>query len=226
MISENTSSTHFEKKRIWLALLPAIVFVALVWLSFLLDFSGALGTDMRRLGILPREAKGLMGILFSPFIHSSFSHLLSNSLPLLILICFHFYFYSKIAFKSFIFLWLISGFITWCIGRDAYHVGASGVVFSLVFFLFFSGLFRKYIPLIALSLIIAFVYGSSVWSIFPFAEYVDTKISWEAHLSGAVSGFIVSLIYRKYGPQKPEVVWEEEENEDDEMEQNAPTASV
>lgn len=205
---------NFERKRIWLALLPAIVFVALVWLSFVLDKSGALNMAFRRWGVLPREAGGLLGIVFSPFIHSSLSHLLSNSLPLLILISFHFYFYSKIAVKSFVFLWLISGFITWCIGRDAYHVGASGVVFSLISFLFFSGIFRKYVPLIALSLIVAFVYGSSIWSIFPFAEYIDTQISWEGHLSGVMSGFVIAFIYRNHGPQKPEVAWEDDEMEE------------
>jgi len=128
-----------------------------------------------------------------------------------------FYFYRSIAWKSLLILWILSGFLTWLIGRDSYHIGSSGLIFGLMFFLFFSGIFRNYIPLIALSLIVAFVYGSSFWSIFPFAQYVDVHLSWEGHLAGAVSGIIVAIVFRNQGPQKQEVVWEEEEEKNDEL---------
>jgi membrane associated rhomboid family serine protease len=105
--------------------------------------------------------------------------------------------------------------VTWIIGRDSYHVGASGLVFAILFFLFFSGLFRKYTPLVAVSMIVAFIYGGTVWSIFPITEMVDASISWEGHLSGAVSGLLLAVIFRKQGPQKPEERWEEEEDEDE-----------
>ncbi|WP_019540305.1 rhomboid family intramembrane serine protease [Proteiniphilum acetatigenes] len=210
---DNSSWYNIEKKRARLALLPAIVFVVLVWVAFIVDYAGVFTWDFSRLGILPGVVDGLVGIIFSPFIHSSFSHLLSNTLPLLILIWFLFYFYSKIAFGAFICLWLSSGFLTWIIGRGSYHVGASGLVFGLLFFLFFSGIFRKYIPLVAVSLIVAFIYGSTIWSIFPITEMVDASISWEGHLSGAISGLIFAIVFRKQGPQKPEVVWEEDNDE-------------
>ena len=77
-------------------------------------------------------------------------------------------------------------------------------------------IFRKYIPLVAVSLIVAFIYGSTIWSISPIAELVDASISWEGHLSGAISGLIFALVFRKEGPQKPEVVWEEEAEEAEE----------
>lgn len=214
MNTDNSSWYNIEKKRARLALLPAIVFVVVVWMAFIVDYAGVFTWDFSRLGILPGVVDGLVGIIFSPFIHSSFSHLLSNTLPLLILIWFLFYFYSKIAFGAFICLWLSSGFLTWIIGRGSYHVGASGLVFGLLFFLFFSGIFRKYIPLVAVSLIVAFIYGSTIWSIFPITEMVDASISWEGHLSGAVSGLIFAIVFRKQGPQKPEVVWEEEDSDD------------
>lgn len=213
MNTDNSSWYNIEKKRARLALLPAIVFVVLVWVAFIVDYAGVFTWDFSRLGILPGVVDGLVGIIFSPFIHSSFSHLLSNTLPLLILIWFLFYFYSKIAFGAFICLWLSSGFLTWIIGRGSYHVGASGLVFGLLFFLFFSGIFRKYIPLVAVSLIVAFIYGSTIWSIFPITEMVDASISWEGHLSGAISGLIFAIVFRKQGPQKPEVVWEEDNDE-------------
>ena len=216
MNRDNPSWYKIEKKRAQLALLPAIVFVVLVWLSFVVDYAGLFEWNLSRLGILPGVADGLIGVIFSPFIHAFFSHLLSNTLPLLIMIWFLFYFYSKIAFGTFVCLWLSSGFFTWLIGRGAYHVGASGLVFALLFFLFFSGIFRKYIPLVAVSLIVAFIYGSTIWSISPIAELVDASISWEGHLSGAISGLIFALVFRKEGPQKPEVVWEEEAEEAEE----------
>jgi membrane associated rhomboid family serine protease len=87
----------------------------------------------------------------------------------------------------------------------------------MLFFLFFSGIFRKYIPLIAVSLIVAFIYGGSVWSIFPVTELVDASISWEGHLSGALSGLLMAVICRKEGPQKPEVVWDEDEAVEEEL---------
>lgn len=214
MNADNPSWYKIEKKRAQLALLPAIVWVVLIWLAFIVDYTGLFAWDFSRLGILPGVADGLIGIIFSPFIHNSFSHLLSNTLPLLILIWFLFYFYSKIAFGAFVCLWLSSGLFTWIIGRGSYHVGASGLVFGLLFFLFFSGIFRKYIPLVAVSLIVAFIYGSTIWSIFPITEIVDASISWEGHLSGAISGLIFAIVFRKQGPQKPEVVWEEEDNDE------------
>ena len=207
---------RLQKKRIWLATIPALVMCALIWLIFLIDFSQVLRFNFSLLGIYPRQWIGLSGVVFSPFVHGSFSHLISNTVPLLILITLLFYFYNQIAFKSLVYLWLLSGFLTWIIGRNSYHVGASGLIFALVFFLFFSGLFRKYIPLVAVSMVVAFAYGSTVWSIFPITEYIDVSLSWEGHLSGAIAGFIVALIFRNQGPQKPETFWNEEEEENDE----------
>ena len=197
----------------WLALLPSLVFVSLVWLTFLVDNAGLLGS-FSQWGIRPGTVSGLKGIIFSPFIHSSFNHLLSNTLPLLILIWFLFYFYNKIALSVFLLLWLLSGVTTWLIGRGSVHVGASGLVFAILFFLFFSGLFRNHIPLVAVSMIVAFIYGSTVWSIFPVTELVDPSISWEGHLSGAISGLLLAIIFRKQGPQKPSVVWDDETDEE------------
>ncbi|WP_436415038.1 rhomboid family intramembrane serine protease [Petrimonas sp.] len=205
---------RLQKKRIWLATIPALVMCALIWLIFLIDFSQVLRFNFSLLGIYPRQWIGLSGVVFSPFVHGSFSHLISNTVPLLILITLLFYFYNQIAFKSLVYLWLLSGFFTWIIGRNSYHVGASGLIFALVFFLFFSGLFRKYIPLVAVSMVVAFAYGSTVWSIFPITEYIDVSLSWEGHLSGAIAGFIVALIFRNQGPQKPETFWNEEENDE------------
>lgn len=218
MEQQETEKIALAKKRVWLALIPAILFVSILWLVFLIGQTLLDRVDIMRLGITPGEITGLRGVIFSPLLHSSVSHLWSNTLSLLILIWFLFYFYSKIALNVFAALWIISGVVTWLIGRNALHVGASGLVFAMLFFLFFSGIFRKYIPLVAVSLIVAFIYGGSVWSILPITELIDASISWEGHLSGAISGLLMAVVYRREGPQKPEVVWEEEDEEEGEEE--------
>lgn len=212
------------KKRIKLSVIPSLILVFFIWIMFVIDYLQVVPFNFSRLGIYPLRVEGLIGIVFSPFVHSSFSHLVSNSVPLLVMVTMIFYFYNQIAIKSISFLWLLSGLFTWFIGRSAYHIGASGFVFALVFFLFFSGLFRKYIPLVAVSMIVIFIYGSTIWSIFPITELIDVSLSWEAHLSGAISGLIVAFAYRKHGPQKPEVVWDDDD--DDENEDKTITPNV
>ena len=171
------------------------------------------------LGVYPRHAEGLLGILTSPFIHSGLGHLFNNSISILILGWFLFYSYKDLGLVVFPIVWILSGILTWLIGRESWHIGASGLTYALSFFLFFSGVFRKHVPLMAASLIVVFLYGSGVWSIFPIAELVDPRISWEAHLSGAVSGLIVDIIFRRKGPQKVDPF--KDEADDDEEDEDA-----
>lgn len=176
--------------------------------------------DFTRLGIYPMEKKGLFGIFAHPLIHSSFTHLLANTLPLFFLSWCLFYFYRSIAPLIFFILWIGCGILTFVIGKPGWHIGASGIIYGLAFFLFFSGLLRKYVPLIAISLLVTFLYGGLVWQMFPYFTPVST--SWEGHLSGAVTGTISAFAFMNYGPQKPEAFAEEEvengEIEDEEVE--------
>ena len=205
-----------EKKRMRIAFIPTIVFLCFLWLILILDLS--LELSIYKLGVYPLRWQGLPGIFFSPFIHGSAKHLFSNTIPLFVLMWCLFYFYKGIAYKTFLFLWLLSGFLTWVIGREAWHIGASGVIYSLSFFLFFSGIFRKHIPLIAISLVVAFLYGSNVWNMMPWSMYLNPDVSWEGHLSGAISGFVVALIYRNHGPQKPIKEWHDDDDDFEEIE--------
>lgn len=207
-----------EKKRMRIAFVPTIVLVCLLWLIFLLDVS--LSLNLYKYGVYPLELKGVVGIFSSPFIHQSAKHLLSNTLPLVVLMWCLYYFYSQIANKTLLLLWLLSGLLTWVIGREAWHIGASGIIYSLTFFLFFSGLFRKHTPLIAISLIVAFLYGSNVWNMFPWSMHLDATVSWEGHLSGGISGLFVAMLFYKHGPQKPVKVWDEEDEDEDEDEED------
>lgn len=158
--------------------------------------------DFGYLGVYPREISGLKGILFSPFIHGDFYHLFDNSIPLLALGTLLFYFYKKIAWETSILIYLLSGLWLWIIGRTSFHIGASGFIYGLAAFLFFSGVFRKNARLLTISLLVVFLYGSLIWGVFP----IDEHISWEGHLTGAIAGAFVAWFYRKQGPKPPEPI--------------------
>jgi membrane associated rhomboid family serine protease len=172
--------------------------------------------DLTYLGIYPLSLKGVPGIISSPFIHADFGHLFNNSLPLFFLGTALFYFYSEIAVKVSIWTYFLTGILVWLAGRDAWHIGASGLIYGIASFLFFSGIIRKYFRLVALSLLIVFLYGSMVWGIFP---NIYREVSWESHMLGFISGIILAVAYRKEGPQMPVYEWmekEDDEEEDDE----------
>ena len=159
-------------------------------------------------GVLPRNFNGLIGILFSPLIHSDVNHLLSNSLPVIILCLLIFNFYSQIAKKIFIYLYFISGLWLWCIGRESFHIGASGLIYAMASFLFFSGILRKNSQLSAVALLVIFIYGGLFWGLFP----IHKNVSWEGHLTGFIAGILVSFICRKDGPKRKKYNWEIEED--------------
>lgn len=198
-------------------LIHAVFIPAILSLVMLLVFviENGMGWDFHTAGIYPRKAENLWGIFTYIFIHGSISHLLNNALTFFILASCLYYFYKEIASKILFISLLISGLILWLIGRENWHIGASGLIYALAFFLTISGIFRKHVPLIAISLIIVFVYGNMVWHIVPWQA--NDPISWEGHLSGVISGLILAIIYRNEGPQKPIKIWEEE-GSDDEME--------
>ena len=164
--------------------------------------------DFTEYGVLPRNFNGLIGILFSPLIHSDVNHLLSNSLPVIILCLLIFNFYSQIAKKILIYLYFISGLWLWCIGRESFHIGASGLIYAMASFLFFSGILRKNSQLSAVALLVIFIYGGLFWGLFP----IHKNVSWEGHLTGFFAGILVSFICRKDGPKRKKYNWEIEED--------------
>ena len=164
--------------------------------------------DFTEYGVLPRNFNGLIGILFSPLIHSDVNHLMSNSLPVIILCLLIFNFYSQIAKKIFIYLYFISGLWLWCIGRESFHIGASGLIYAMASFLFFSGILRKNSQLSAVALLVIFIYGGLFWGLFP----IHKNVSWEGHLTGFIAGILVSFIFRKDGPKRKKYNWEIEED--------------
>jgi membrane associated rhomboid family serine protease len=206
--SDIAAEGAFYRKKLLLSMIIPGIFIFFMWLVKIVEILFEL--DLTGFGIFPLTAKGLPGIIFSPFIHADFNHLFNNSLPLFFLSVALFYFYAEVALKVFIWTYFTTGILVWIAGRDAWHIGASGLVYGLASFLFFSGIIRRYFRLIALSLLIVFLYGSMVWGLFPG---IYRNVSWESHMLGSFSGVVLAVIYRKEGPQKPVYEWMEEDEE-------------
>ena len=170
-------------------------------------YSTHYGIRLSNYGIYPRELKGIIGIVTSPFIHGDWKHLFNNSIPILILGAALFHFYTRLASKVWVYSIIYTGILVWLGGRPSFHIGASGLVYALASFLFFSGFIRKHKPLMAISMIVVFIYGGMVWGIFPTEEH----ISWEGHLFGAFNGIFWALYYKHEGPQRKKYSWEIEE---------------
>lgn len=186
-----------------------ITFVMLIWVIFW--FEVRFNYSFNNYGVYPRTFEGLRGILFSPFIHSDIEHLYHNSIPLFVLSSALFYFYRNISWKVLGYGILLSGFLTWCIGRTSFHIGASGLIYVLMSFILFKGIFAKHYRLIALSLLVVFLYGSMIWYVFPIKE----NMSWEGHLSGLIVGIIFALYFRRSIAKPRRFAWEEEDYNED-----------
>jgi membrane associated rhomboid family serine protease len=204
-----TEHKHYKFSPLILAI--PLYFVLSFWIIFWIEVK--YGYNFNKYGIYPRTLKGLRGIFFSPFIHGDIKHLYQNSIPLFVLLFSLYYFYRKIAFKVFVYGTVFTGILTWIIARASFHIGASGIIYMLFSFIFFSGIIRKNYRLIAVSLMVIFLYGSMVWYLLPVKE----EISWEGHLSGFVVGIIFAFYFRKTGPQKFKYEWEHEDYQKDDF---------
>lgn len=197
-----------EKNKILSSFFYSGCFVLLLWIIQFVQW--AIDKDFSVYGILPGQTKGLSGIFTAPLIHADFSHLISNSITLFLLLFGILYFYRSSAVMVFFIIYIADGLLVWLFARESYHIGASGLVYGFAAFLFFSGLFRKDKRSIALSLLIVFLYGGMVWGVLP----TDPKISFESHLFGALTGIVCAFIFRKNDPP-PVYEWEEENYEDE-----------
>lgn len=181
---------HYFKFTPSVWIVPTFLLI-LIWSVFY--FEDVLNLDLSVLGILPRTISGLKGVVLSPFLHGNLSHITNNSLPLFILTTALIYFYRDVSLKVLFYGVLLSGLITWLIGRQSYHIGASGLIYVLVSFIFFKGLMTKYYRLMALSFAVVVMYGGMIWYVFPD---IDKTISWEGHLAGLISGFVFAIRFK------------------------------
>ena len=179
-----------ELHKISKSLFFSSAFLLLMWQIKLIE--SLLNTDFATFGILPRELYGFRGVLTAPLIHADFNHLASNSFSICFLLTCLIYIYDKIALRAFVGIYLVSGVLVWFVARQVYHIGSSGLIYGLVSFLFFSGVFRLDMRLLSLSLLMVFMFGGLMWGVFP----TSAGISWETHLMGSASGIFFAFYYR------------------------------
>lgn len=169
---------------------PGLIALAFIFLPFII--SNLFNISLSNYGLHPRSFQHMYGILTMPFIHNDLFHLFNNATALFVVIMLLYYFYRKHFYFIIVLIWLLSGFWTWILARDGIHIGASAIIYGLTSFLFFSGIFIRNKSLVAISLLVVFLYGSLIWGIFPFFPHV----SWEGHLSGFLSGIILSIYFK------------------------------
>ena len=204
-----------ERRKFLGSLIVPLLIVAVMWVVKIIEVS--LNIDFGRYGVTPHTAQGLIGIFTLPFLHVSWEHLLSNSVPILVLGTALYYCYPTLANRVLFITYLASGLITWCIGNpESTHIGASALVYGLNFFLISSGFIRGNRMLIVISLIMVFLYGSFIWGMIPSLA-IPQNISWEGHLSGAIIGVLLAVFLRKEGPQKEVYHWEDDEDNEEEI---------
>lgn len=208
------ADTTTDTQRLRFAFIVVASFVLLLWAVKLTEYFG--GFDFARFGIYPRLPGGVPGILFAPLIHGSFGHLFANTAPLIVIGTLLFYGYPRAARVLLPVVYLVGGFAVWLFAREAYHIGASGLVFGMLFFLLTVGILRWDRRAIALSLVVFFLYGGMIWGVLPQSQ----AISFESHLSGAVIGILLAFLLRKRDPEPPrkQYSWEREDAEDDDFE--------
>ncbi|MCC9166795.1 rhomboid family intramembrane serine protease [Pontibacter harenae] len=188
---ENNISTSLkeENEKFSYSFLPGALFVSLLWLISTLSY--LTDANLGWLGVFPRRFFGLIGVVTSPLIHSGLDHLLANTFPLLLLSGAILFLHREVSGKVFLMVYVLSGIFTWFIGRSAYHIGASGLIYGLAGFLLFLGVVRRDRASLAVSLAVLFLYGGLFNGLFPGEE----RISWEGHLGGFLAGMVAVVVY-------------------------------
>ncbi len=176
-----------ERRATWQrAAIVIAAFVAVLWVIEIVNASGA---DLTDDGIRPRQLSGLWGVLWAPLLHASFTHLESNTIPLLVL-GFLVLLGGLARFGAVTAtVWLVSGIGVWLLGgTNTVVVGASGLAFGWLAYIIVRGVFTRSLVQIALGLVILVVYGALLWGVLPGAS----GVSWQAHLFGAVGGILAA----------------------------------
>ena len=200
-------------RRLRIAFAVALSFALLLWALKLVEYFG--GFDFAPFGIFPRRVDGLVGVLLAPFIHGSFAHLFANTAPIIVMGTMLLYGYPRAAKALLLAVYLGGGLAVWLFAREAHHIGASGLAFGLLLFIFTIGVLRRERRTIALSLLVFFLYGGMISGVIPGAQ----DISFESHLSGALIGIVLAFLLRHRDPASPrkQYSWERENKEADDF---------
>lgn len=200
-----------------IAIIVPFIMLSLMWIGFALQQIGWFESCTGAL--IPFVPEGLKGIILSPLLHGSWEHLLSNSLPIGVLLFLLYEFYPELASKVFFRGWLFTGALIWLLPPSLFFdsiytciIGASGLVYMLAFFLFFSGVFRWNVKLLTISLLVVLYYGSLIWGMLPeelFSQLQEpSRISWQAHAAGAIVGVGLAFYYKNQGEKRKKFIWE------------------
>ncbi|MBE9061580.1 rhomboid family intramembrane serine protease [cf. Phormidesmis sp. LEGE 11477] len=166
----------------------------LAWLVSLTNwiFGGSLG---QLLGIRPRQLVGLLGIAFAPFLHRDINHLLANTLPFLVLgwlVLLQEGLQGASGFYTVTGIILLAGGLgTWLFGREAIHLGASGLIFGYIGFLLVGSYVVPTLWTVGLAIVVFVLYGAQLWAMLPNSRAI--AVSWEGHLFGFVGGLIAGI---------------------------------
>lgn len=199
-----------DRLRVGYAVFGAAALLAGIWIIWLAGY--ALGWPINDMGIAPRQVSGLVGIVTAPLVHASFAHLVSNTLPLGLLTALALYAYPLATRRALPAIWLLSGIAVWLFARPSFHVGISGIVHGLMFFLFVIGLLRRDRLAVAISLVVFFLYGGMVMTVLPR----EPNVSFEYHAAGAAVGLVAAILLRRTDPTPPRkrYDWEDESDEE------------
>jgi membrane associated rhomboid family serine protease len=214
----SATRVRHDRARLRLALLGAGTIVIGIWVLWIV--AAMLGWSLDDFGVRPRTLHGLVGIFTAPLVHGSFEHLMSNTLPMLVLGTLALYTYPLAARRALILIWVGSGIGVWMFARDSTHVGISGVAHGLMFFIFVLGLLRRERSAVTMALVVFFLYGGMVLTVLPREE----AISFESHAFGAICGALAAVLWYKLDPSVPRkrYSWELEPEPDDELELELP----
>lgn len=184
----------------------AAAFVIVLWLVQILNWG--LDLELQRFGVRPRQFSGLPGILLAPLLHGGFPHLIANSVPLLVLGTGMLYLYPYSALRVLPAVYLGPGVAVWLFGDSlSVHIGASGLVYGLVSYVFTAGVIRRDRRAIAASMLVYFLYGTLVWGVLP----IRPGVSWETHLAAALIGLGLAFAFRRFDiPPRKRYDWEDE----------------
>lgn len=208
LIDPDYMTSDRAKRSFSLALKTAAIFVAALWAVFALDM--LLSLDLRQFGVRPGQPVGLVGVFAAPLLHGGLNHLSSNSVPLFVLLSGALFVYPNAAIRALPLIYVVSGALVWMFARPANHIGASGLLYGLLTFVFVSGILRRDMRSIALSMLVYFLYGSMVWGVLP----LKAGVSWEYHLAGAVVGIACAFLWRRLDiPPLKKYDWEDEEDD-------------
>ncbi|NJM24683.1 MAG: rhomboid family intramembrane serine protease [Bacteroidia bacterium] len=165
-----------------------------MWMGYFIQITYS--WTLSYLGILPREPIGLIGIFTAPLVHANILHLVSNTIPMVFLGTVLFYFYPNIGRAVFYRSYFLTNILVWLFARPANHIGASGVVYGLAFFLIFFGFFKRDFRSIFISIVILITYGGVFYGVLP----TDPSVSWESHFAGALVGLYTAVVFgtKKY----------------------------